>query len=893
MDNQRPNPDELLARVQQEEQQRQRGQLKIFLGYVAGVGKTFAMLEGAHQRKAEGIDVVIGYVETHHRAETEELVKGLEVIPRQELVYRNVKLQEMDIDAVLTRRPALVLVDELAHTNAPGSRHPKRYQDVEEMLSAGIDVYTTLNIQHLESLNDVVAQITGVNVHETIPDKVIDEAGEIELIDLPPDELLQRLKEGKVYVSEQAARAIEKFFRKGNLTALREMALRRAAARVDNQMRAYMRTRSIPGPWPAAERLMVCVSSHPLSERLVRTARRLAEQLNAEWFVLYVETPGHSKLLPAQRDQLAQTLRLAEELGARTRSLPGNSVAETLLAYAHKHNITKLIVGQPLRPRLTEVLRGSIVDQIIHDAGKIDVYVISGTAETTRPGLPRDWVPHRPWLRYAQSVLLIVATTMLGAVFHQLNISPTNLVMVYLAAVLIAALYLGRGPSILAAFLSVLAFDYFFIPPRLSFTVTDTEYLLTFAGLFIVGVVVSTLAARAREQAEAARSRETNTATLYAFSRDLAAAGGLDEIVSLIITHLSENFSREVVVLLPENDRLALSGHSPNTSLDENEMAVAAYAFQHGQPAGRDTETLPAAPTRYLPLKTAHGVVGVLGVKPTNVAQHLTSDQRNLMEAFASQAAVAIERARLSEQTRQTQLLQATEKLQTALLNSISHDLRTPLVSITGALSSLQEDSGNLDETAQHSLIETARGEAERLNRLVGNLLDMTRIEAGAMKVAQEPCDVQDVIGSALDRLSDRFTDRKIDVNVPASLPLVPMDFVLIVQVLVNLLDNAIKYSTPDTPIEVRVRTTDDRLEIAVADRGIGIPPEDLPRVFDKFYRVQHPGSVSGTGLGLSICKGIVEAHDGSIWAENRSGGGTILAIALPLTQTAPHGART
>jgi two-component system sensor histidine kinase KdpD len=883
MDKSRPNPDELLARVQAEEQAQARGQLKIFLGYVAGVGKTYAMLEAAHQRQAEGVDVVAAYIETHKRAETEELLRGLEVVPRQHIDYRGVMLPEMDLDAVLARHPQLALVDELAHTNAPGSRHPKRYLDVQELLDAGIDVYSTLNIQHLESLNDVVAQITSVSVRETIPDKVLDEASEIELIDLPPDELLQRLREGKVYVPDQAARAIEEFFRKGNLTALRELALRRTAKRVDAQMRAYMRTQSIPGPWPASERLLVCITAHPLNERLVRTARRLADHLNAEWFVLNVETPGYSRLSSAQRDQLARTLRLAEELGARTRSLPGNSAVETVLAFAHRHNITKIIVGKSLRPRLEEMLRGSIVDQLLRQSGRIDVYVMSGESDTPTESSAREWIPHRPFMRYLQSILLVGATTVIGAIVRPVVTAPTNLVMIYLAGVVIAALYLGRGPSLLAAFLSVLAFDFFFVPPQLTFAVSDTEYLLTFLGLFIVSLVISSLAVRSREQADAARERESETAALYAFSRALAAAVSLDEIVSLIITHLSENFSREVVVLLPENSHLVVSGHSPDIQLGDNEMAVGMWAYQRGEPAGRDTDTLPAAKVRCLPLKTAHGVIGVLGVMPHDSTKHLTPEQRRLMEAYASQAAVAIERAQFVEQARQAQVLQATEKLQTALLNSISHDLRTPLVSITGALSSLQDDGVVLNEATRHNLIDTARGEAERLNRLVGNLLDMTRLEAGVMKVKLEPCDVQDVIGSALDYLSERLQDRAVSVDAPPSLPLVPMDFVLIVQVLVNLIDNAMKYSSVDTPIEIRALAGELQLEVNVADRGIGIPPEDLTRVFDKFYRVQHPGSIGGTGLGLSICKGIVEAHGGSIRAANRSGGGTIMSIELPL----------
>ncbi len=878
----RPDPDELLARVQAEERRTTRGQLKIFLGYAAGVGKTYAMLEAAHLRQAEGVAVVVAYVEAHGRAETEALLAGLETIPPLPIKYRSLALPEMNLDAVLARQPQLALVDELAHTNAPGSRHPKRYMDVEELLAAGIDVYTTLNIQHLESINDVIAQITGVIVRETLPDKVIDEASDIELIDLPPDELLQRLREGKVYLPQQAARAIDEFFRKGNLTALRELALRSTAKRVDDQMRDYMRTQSISGPWPANERILVCVTAHPLSERLVRAARRMADQLGVEWFVLNVETPGYSRLPPVQRDQLARTMRLAEELGARTRSLPGNSVAETVLAYAHRHNITKLIVGKSLRPRWIELLRGSIVDQLLRQSGPIDVFVISSEPDTPATALTREWVPHRPLWRYVQSVLLVAATTVAGALARQVVTAPTNLVMIYLASVVVAALYLGRGPSLLAAFLSVLAFDFFFVPPQLTFTVYDTEYLLTFLGLFIVSLVISSLAVRSREQADVARERETQTATLYAFSSALAAAASLDEIVSQIVTQLGENFSREVVVLLPENQHLTVSGHSPDIHLDDNELAVATWAYQHGEAAGRDTDTLPASEVRYLPLKTAHGVIGILGVMPHDSTKHLTPEQRRLMEVYASQAAVAIERAQLVEQTRQTQVLQATEKLQTALLNSISHDLRTPLVSITGALSSLQDDAVR-DETTRRSLIETARGEADRLNRLVGNLLDMTRLEAGALQIKQEPCDIQDVIGSVLERLNDRVADRQVTFNSVPDLPLIPMDFVLIVQVLANLLDNAIKYSSPDTPIEINAAYAGAFAEISVADRGVGIPHDDLTRVFDKFYRVQNPDNVGGTGLGLSICKGIVEAHGGFIAAENRTGGGTIVTIGLPL----------
>ena len=878
----RPNPDELLARVQAEEARQARGTLKIFLGYAAGVGKTYAMLEAAHQRRDEGMDVVIGYVETHGRAETEALVAGIEAIQRRQINYQGAMLPEMDVDAILARRPRLVLVDELAHTNAPGSRHPKRYLDVEELLDAGIDVYTTMNVQHLESLNDVVAQITGVTVREKVPDSVLDEASAIEVVDLPPPELLQRLKEGKVYVPAQAAQAIQRFFRMGNLTALRELALRRTAERVDEQMRAYMQTRAIPGPWPAGERLLVCISSSPLSERLVRTARRLADELKAEWFAVYVETPGDAGLSQARHDQVARILQLAEELGARVITLPGQNVADTILEYARQHNITKVIAGKPVRPRWVDLLRGTVVDRLILHSGDIDIYVISGETAGGPPTPRASLRPHRPWQRYAWSLALVAMTTVISVPIHRI-ISPTNLVMLYLAAVVAAAVYLGLGPAILTSALGVLAFDFFLVDPRLTFTVADTEYIFTFIGLFVVSLVISSLAARSREQAEAARRREMQAVALYELSRDLASASALDDILQVVIRHVNETFSREAIILLPVGNQLQPRASSADFVQDENELAVAAWAFKQGQAAGRGTDTLPAATVRYMPLKTARGVVGVLGVRPIDPSAYLAPEQRRLFEAFASQAALAIERAELAEQARQAQLSQAAEELQRALLNSISHDLRTPLVSITGTLTDLEENGTDLDEATRRSLIAMAREEAERLNRLVGNLLEMTRIEAGALRATEEPCDIQEVISAALDRLGSRLEGRPVTVEAPSVLA--PMDFVLMIQVLSNLLDNALKYSPPGTPIDVEARVFDGALEISVMDRGFGVPPEDLGRIFDKFYRVHRPAGISGTGLGLAICKGIVEAHRGRIWALNRPGGGTIFTVALPCEQ--------
>ncbi len=875
----RPDPDELLKRLQTEEPS--RGKLKIFLGYAAGVGKTYAMLESAHQRQHQGVDVVIGYVETHDRVDTEALVRGLEVLPLRQVEYHGITLSELNTDEVIKRHPQLVLVDEFAHTNAPGSRHPKRYLDVEDILDAGIDVYTTLNVQHLESMNDVVAQVTGVTVRETVPDRVLDEASEIEVIDLPPDELLSRLKEGKVYIPEQAKRAIEKFFRKGNLSALREMSLRRAAERVDSQMRNYMRTRAIQGPWGAAERLLVCVSSSPLSEKLVRTTRRLSDELNAEWFAVYVDLTTRPELNTANIERVNKTMLLAEELGARTRRLTGSSIPEVVLAYAKKHNVTKIVVGKPIRPRWMDWLSGSIVDQLIYKSGDIDIYVINEQADSKPAARPEAWRPHPPYWRYLLAVGLVALATVIGHLIHS-YLEPVNLVMLYLAGTVAAAIYLGRGPALLTSLIGVLAFDFFLVPPYLTFAVSDTQYLITFVGLFLVSLVVSSLAARTQEQAEAAIQREAHTSALYALGRDLTAAADLHQVAEIVTSHISQVFGRDVALFLPEYGKLKLFAATAEYTPDANEMAVATWAFEHDQPAGLGTDTLPAASLRCQPLKTVRGQIGVLGIHPKEGEKFLSPDQRQVFSAFANQAALAVERASLAEQARQAELLQATEKLQTALLNSISHDLRTPLVSITGALSSLREESLNINQEDRDSLLDTAFGEAERLNRLVGNLLNMTRLEANAIHLRLEPCDIQDVIGAALDQLEERLGEKPVVVTIPGDLPLVSLDFALFGQVLVNVIDNALKYSPKESQIDIDAAQTDQEVRIRVSDRGIGIPEEDLERVFDKFYRVSRPESVSGTGLGLAICKGIVEAHGGKIGAAIREGGGAVITILLP-----------
>lgn len=885
----RPDPDELLSRVQAEEQARERGRLKVFLGYAPGVGKTFMMLQQGHWRQAEGLDVVVGYAETHGRAATDALLEGLEVAPRRTVEYHGTTLADLDLDAVLQRRPQLVLVDELAHTNAPGGRHAKRCQDIEELLAAGIDVYTTVNIQHLESLNDAVAQITGIKVRETIPDHLLDTASEIELVDLPPDDLLQRLREGRIYIPEQAARAIERFFRKGNLTALREMALRRAASRVDEQLRSYMQTEAIAGPWAATDRLLVCVGPSPLSARLLRATRRLADELKAEWFALHVEaheqrgTPS-----PAARERLAENLHLAEQLGGKVATVFGSDVAEATVAYARRHNVTKIVVGKPLRSRLHEALHGSIVDRIIRLSGTIDVYVISSAGEETTPVAP---VPARrfAWRGYAQSVGLVAAATLLAYPLRN-TIQPANLLMLHLAAVLLAAFYLGRNEAMLASVLGTLAFDFFCVPPHLTLAVSDTWYLLTFAGLLGVGLVTSSLAARARGHAEAAQRREMQAVNLYELSRTLAATGDLPTILQVTLAHIRETYGATAAVLLPDGAELRTAAASETEDLAPAEVAVATWCWQHGQEAGPGTETLQGADLRHLPLRSGSDIVGVVAVRLPNGEGYLQPDERRLLESTASLAALAIERVHLAEKAGQAEVLRATENLQAAVLNSVSHNLRTPLASIIGALSSLREGSAgdedfHLDEHGSRELLDMALGEAARLNHLVGNLLDMSRLEAGALRLHREPCDLQDLVGTVLTQLGDRLAPHPVSVSLASDLPLVPLDFVLIAQVLTNLLDNAAKYTPPDTPIQVTAEASADAVTISVSDAGPGLPEDDLERIFDKFQRLARPDSVTGTGLGLPISRGIVEAHGGQIAAHRCPGGGLEVRFTLPLVR--------
>ena len=718
---------------------------------------------------------------------------------------------------------------------------------------------------------------------ETIPDRVLDEASEIEVVDLPPEELLLRLREGKVYIPEQAVRALEHFFEAGNLIALREITLRRAANRVDEQMREYLETYSTPELWPVTERLLVCISGGPNSERLIRTARRLAEELKTEWHALYVETTENDRLTQENRERIWRELRLAESLGAKeVTTLTTDSAPDAVIDYARKHKITKVIVGRPTRPRWREWLRGSFVDQLLRRSKEIDVYVVSEENAKKEKTIPPQSV-RVPWRSYLTSLLLVAGATGASEIAVEF-LSPTNMIMFYLLAVVVAALRLGFRPALLTALLGVLAFDFFLVPPYFSFAVTDTQYLITFAGLFTVGAVISTLVARARSQTETIKIREAQTATLYALSRDLSSAASLNDILNAVIRHVGETLNAQIAILLPDGESLNVQTSSSGFSLGEKQKSVALWTFRNGQMAGRGTDTLSSAELLYLPLQTGGRVVGVMAMKLSTSDEVLAPESQRLLEPFAIQAALAIERAHLAQKAEQSQLLQATERLERSLLNSISHDLRTPLSSIMGALSSLRYEGNSPEAESKRELMDLAWEEAGRMNRFISNLLDITRLEAGVLKIKREPYDVQDLLGSCLASLEPRLKERRVKIDLPPNLPLVPMDSVLMAQVLINLLDNALKYSPPDGIIEIAARTRENWLEVEVADQGPGIPKEYLMQVFNKFFRLSRHEEFSGTGLGLAISKGIIEAHGGEIWAENRPGGGSKIIFTLPLT---------
>lgn len=884
----RPNPDALLADVQQQEARQKRGRLKVFFGMAAGVGKTYAMLEEARRRAAEGLDVLVGYAEPHIRPETESLLLGMEILPHKSIEYRNTIFKEFDLDAALAKKPAVVCVDELAHTNAPGMRHPKRWQDVVELLEAGINVYTTLNVQHLESVNDIVERVTGVRVRETLPDSVLEMADEVELVDIAPEELLERFREGKIYRPDQAERAAKHFFTKGNLIALRELALRTTAQRVDEQMQEARRQAGVRTAWAASERVLVCVGPSPMSPRLVRASRRLAASLRADWIAAYVGSPTGARLRDEDERRIESTLRLAEELGAKTVKLSGANVADEIITYAQTHNVTKIVIGKPQQPRWREVLFGSAVDDLVRNSGEIDIHVIRGSADEPEARTPPKLEPRQHDLAgFAVAILATLITSAIGWPFHHsLGIANENVLMLYLLGVLWVATHHSRSAATLASILAVAAYDVIFVPPYYTLAISDREYIVTFGVMLLTALIISTLTHRVRAQAEQARMRERRTASLFALSRDLAAARTAEDIAVATVKHVSDVLGRKVSLLLANTERhLVLKGSSDSAATDQKELGVAQWAFEHDQLAGFGTSTLPAAAATYVPLRGSRGSVGVLGFHADGT---WTAGQRQLAEAFASQIALAVERTTLAEEARAAWERVEAEFLRNTLLSGVSHELRTPLAAITGAASTLVQPDTPLSEETRADLLETVLNESSRMERLINNLLDMTRLEAGGLVLKREWLPLQEVVGSALHSLERRLRGRDVKIDIPADFPLVNIDSVAIEQVLTNLLDNAIEYTPKQSPIELAATALEGEITIQVSDRGPGLPAGTEKRVFEKFFRIRPAEARRGIGLGLAISRGIVEAHGGTITAADRPGGGAVFRFTLPRTAPPP-----
>lgn len=888
----RPRSDALLETADEA-----RGRFKIFLGAAPGVGKTYEMLTNAQARGADGVDVVIGVIETHGRRETEALVAGLERVPRRDIPYKGRILSEMDLDAILTRRPALVLVDELAHTNAPGSRHPKRYLDVEDILAAGIDVFSTLNVQHLESLNDVVAQITRVRVQETVPDQVLDRADEIEVIDITPGDLIQRLKEGKVYLPETAGRAVQNYFSPGNLTALRELALRRTAQRVDEQLLTHMQAHAIMGPWPAGERILVCVGPGPGGPALVRYARRMSERLRAPWTAITVETGRSARLAQAARDRIADHLRLAERLGAETTVLPGQTAAAEVLRYARAGNVTHIVVGRSSRSGPLARLFGSLAEELIRGAGSISVHVIAGREaepsgdQASRSKLQGPGAALTP-LALAGAGIAAAGATGIGILLRQ-AIGFHNVALVYLLGVLFVAVLFGLAPALLVSVASALAFNFFFLPPLYTFVIADAESVVALLVFLIVAVIASNLTAGIRNQALVAQRRAKITEDLYAFSRKLSAVGLLDDVLWAAAFQIASMLKVGVVLMLPEDGRIAVrAGYPPEDQLDEADLAAAQWSHENNRAAGRGADTLPGARRLFLPLHTGRGGVGAVGLDKDGSGTPFSPEERRLLDALLDQTALAIERVTLMASLDRARLVGETERLRTALLTSISHDLRTPLASIQGAAGTLSDLATLLTEAQKRELTDTIQNEAERLNRFIANLLDMTRLESGAIRPKTSPQDLSDLVGAALKRAEKILAGHPVELALPGDLPPLALDPVLFEQVLFNLLDNAAKYAPPASLVRIEAALEGAAVVLRVLDRGLGIPAGDEERVFDKFARIERgDAGPAGTGLGLAICRGFVEAMGGTIVARGRTDGpGACFLVRLPVPAGASLG---
>jgi two-component system sensor histidine kinase KdpD len=882
----RPDPDQLLDRLKEEEIRAARGKLKIFFGASAGVGKTYAMLSAARQHAPHGTDIVVGVVETHGRKETEALLAGLEILPVKEVHYRDKVLKEFDIDGALARKPALILMDELAHSNVPGSRHPKRWQDVDELLAAGIDVYSTINVQHLETLNDIVGGITGIRVWETVPDHVFDAADEVVLVDLPPDELLQRLKDGKVYLPHQAERAIRNFFRKGNLIALRELALRRTADRVDDQMLQYRRDQSVAPVWQTRESLLACIGPGDGADRIIRSAARIATRLDVPWHAVYIETPELQRLSDRQRQRILRSLKLAQEMGAETASLSGNNAVEMVVEYARDHNLSRVIVGRD-HVRAWRPWYRSFADRVGKRATDLDVIQVAREeGQATKQVDDRtdeSWIDRlrAPWQSYAKGAAICGLAALIAAPLHSV-FELANIAMLFLLAVVLVSVRYGLGPSIMASFLNVAAFDFFYVPPRFSFAVSDVQYLMTFAVMLAVGLITAKLTTGLKYQARVASLREQRVRALYEMSRELSGALMPEQIAEISQRFAETGFgARAAILLADENDRLGKPINIPGGSLDVD-VGIGQWAFDHGAEAGCGTDTLPGSPLLYVPLTAPMRTRGVLALEPRDPRRLMAPEQRRLLDTFARLIAISLERVHYVDVAQTTTVQMESERLRNSLLSAISHDLRTPLAALVGLADSMSMTQP--PPTGQQVEVATSmREEALRMNSLVNNLLDMARLQAGAVKLNRQWQPLEEVVGSALKAVRSSITDHRVSVDLPEDLPLLEFDAVLIERVLSNLLENAAKYTPRGSTIAIGATPgARDLMDIWVEDNGPGLPQGKEEEIFKKFERGQKESATPGVGLGLAICRAIVEAHGGTIRAENRRDGGARFIFSLP-----------
>ncbi|HMN70309.1 MAG TPA: sensor histidine kinase KdpD [Rhodoblastus sp.] len=880
-DDRRPDPDALLAQTRRES----RGRLKVFLGAAPGVGKTYAMLQNARRLRDEGVDVVIGLVETHGRAETSALVEGLDVLPRRSAEYRGRTIEEFDIDAALARKPKLLVLDELAHTNAPDSRHPKRWQDVEELLDAGVDVWTALNIQHVESLADVVAHITGVVVRETVPDKVIRDANDVVLVDITPDELIQRLRDGKVYVPETARRATERFFTPGNLTALRELALRRTADRVDDQMVDYLKRKAIEGPWGSSERLLACIDSDAAAERVIRRTSHLATGLNAEWLVAHMEGPGAAPGA-AKTARLADALALAERLGGQTYRLSATDPVEQTLKLARRENVTQIIVGKGRRNPWRPPWRRSFADALMRRARGVELHIVDADEPGVPPRAPlaRIMPTEGLWSEILGAGLAVGCAVGIGrALAHFLRLP--NVSMIFLAAVLFCAVWRGARAAVVASVLSFLAYNFFFIEPVRTFTVAEPHELFALLIFLAVAVLTGSLAGRIRDQSAGVAKNAAVTQSLYEFGRKVTGAAGADEVLWAAAAHLHGMLGRPVVLLMPEGDELRpYAAWPPDIQLDAAERSAARWALEKTEPAGWATDTLPRVRFQFRPLLTARGAVAVCGFEPLARTEPMSPQDERAVAAILDQTAIALDRAVLSRDAVHAASLLENEKVRDALLTSLSHDLRTPLASIAGAASTLRDLGDRMSAADRADLLASIEEETGRLSRFVSNLLDMSRIEAGGLRIRRDWVDVGEALHSAIERCRKAFPKAAIRASVAPGLPPVRGDARLLEQVFFNLLDNAQKYGG-DGETAVHARRDGDEVLVSVTDEGPGVKPADLERMFEKFYRGgKTDGRKAGTGLGLSICKGLVEAMGGAIIAQSPAvrRRGTRIVVRLP-----------